>query len=125
MMMTRALREALACYQTAVASKSDEERIAAAERAQNFGIIAGVSALLTMLSALSWFLFARCVGEVIGAALATAVPTLSGWVTSQYIDTALSSAGYAASWALAAVALIALERRVCGTMMAGLGMGEK
>ena len=123
--MVRALSEALACYQTAVTSKDDEGRLAAAERTQNFGIIAGVSALLWTLVILAWLLCARCVGEVIGAGLATAVPGLSEWVTSQYIDTAFSSVGYAASWAISAVSLTSAERRVCGTMMTGLGMGSK
>lgn len=125
MTFVRALSEALACYQTAVASKSDDERTAAAERAQNFAVVAGLSALLTALAAIAWLIVARCVGECIGAGLATAVPDLSGWVTSEYVSAALSSAGYGASWALAAVSLRIAERRVCGTMMAGLGMGSK
>jgi hypothetical protein len=125
MTFVRALSEALACYQTAVASKGDDERAAAAERAQNFAVVAGLSALLAVLALIAWLIVARCVGECIGAGLATAVPDLSGWVTSEYVNTALSSAGYGASWALAAVSLGIAERRVCGTMMAGLGMGSK
>jgi hypothetical protein len=125
MTFVRALSEALACYQTAVNSKGDDERAAAAERAQNFAVVAGLSALLAMLALVAWLIVARCVGECIGAGLATAVPDLSGWVTSEYVNTALSSAGYGASWALAAVSLTIAERRVCGTMMTGLGMGSK
>jgi hypothetical protein len=125
MTFVRALSEALACYQTAVNSKGDDERAAAAERAQNFAVVAGLSAILAVLALIAWLIVARCVGECIGAGLATAVPDLSGWVTSEYVSTALSSAGYGASWALAAVSLGIAERRVCGTMMAGLGMGSK
>lgn len=125
MMMTRALREAFACYRTANDTKDDVARAAIEERAQDFGVVAGTSAVLTALAVFSWFLCARCVGEIIGAGLATAVPDVSGWVTSQYIDTALSSAGYAASWALAAVALTTAERRLCGTMLKGLGMDSE
>jgi len=125
MTFVRAVSEALACYQTAVNSKGDDERAAAAERAQNFAVVAGLSALLAVLALIAWLIVARCVGECIGAGLATAVPDLSGWITSEYVNTALSSAGYGASWALAAVSLGIAERRVCGTMMSGLGMGSK
>ncbi len=125
MTFVRALSEWLACYQTSIGSKDPAEKEAADERGQNFAVVAITSATLHALALIAWLIVARCVGECIGAGLATVVPDLSGWVTSEYVNTALSSAGYGASWALAAVSLGIAERRVCGTMMTGLGMGSK
>lgn len=125
MMMTRALREAFACYRTANDTKDDAARASIEERAQDFGVVAGVSALLTTLSVISWLLFARCMGEVTGAGLAASVSGLSAWVASEHLNASLSTVGYAVSWAVAASALAAAERRLCGTMLEGLGMSPK
>lgn len=99
--MLTALRAAVAHYRIATTAESESEVETSADHAQACAAIAGVGILTATVGLIFALIALRCLGESIGAFVASDVPGLSEWVRADALERAWSHLGYTVAWCAA------------------------
>lgn len=118
--MLTALRAAVAHYRIATTAESESEVETSADHAQACAAIAGVGAASVAVAVLCALIALRCLGESIGAFVASDVPGLSEWVRADAVERAWSALGYTLAWCAGSWVTASSGSVVTGAMWASL-----
>lgn len=118
--MLTALRAAVAHYRIATTATSDAEIDVSADHAQACAAIAGIGGAASVVVLICALIALRCLGEAVGAFVASDVEGVSEWVRANATERAWSALGYALAWFTASWVTSSASTRVTAAMWASL-----